>query len=170
MGQQLPRGPIDIPVEDRNPIDVVERIAGNRRYLYERNAECELTILSGGDWVDHRLCFNYLVDCEALQLTLMFEPRIPDRRLTEIFRLVARMNATTWLGHFDLWDEEQMVLFRYGMPLRDTRLIPAQCEDVIDLALEACNNFFPALQYVLWAGMDADDAVNACMFATTGEA
>lgn len=170
MGQHAPTKTVDTQFETRNPIDMVEWVANSRRCAYERNADCELTLLASGEWIDQRLCFNYLPDCEALQVTLMFEPRVPNRRMAEILRLIAKMNANNWLGHFDLWSEEQMVLFRYGLPLRGAQLTGAQCEDVIDLAMEACESFFPALQYVLWAGMDADDAVSACLFETVGEA
>ena len=61
-------------------------------------------------------------------------------------------------------------MFRYGVPMRGSELSSGQAEDIIDLALEACEMFYPALQYVIWSGMAANDAVNACMMETMGEA
>lgn len=156
--------------EDINPIDVVEAVLGERRSAYDRGSDFELTLFSGGRWTDHHVGFSYLPDSQALQVTLMFDLRVPDLRKAEVMHLLALMNAQNWLGHFDFWDEERTILFRFGMPLRGAPLCPAQCEDVIDLTLEACESFFPALQYVLWAGMSANDAAKICLFETQGEA
>ena len=170
MGQRATKDPAYDFVENPNPLDIIEQTAENQRFPYERNADCELILLSGGKWTDQRLCFTFLPDCEALQLMLIFEPRVPERHIEEVLRLIARMNANNWLGHFDYLSDEQLVLFRYGMPLRDSDLTVAQSTDLIELALEACDSFFPALQYVLWGGMKADDAVSASLFETAGEA
>jgi len=171
MGQDSPARNFDTHSDyEINPLDVVEAVLGSRRYAYDRGADFELTLFSGGKWTDYQLGFSYLPESEGLQLTLIFDPRIPAARNTEIMRLLALMNAQNWLGHFDYLDEERAILFRCGIPLRGAQLSEAQCEDMIDLTLEACETFFPALQYVLWAGMSASDALAACMLETKGEA
>ena len=119
---------------------------------------------------DFRLAINYLRDCQALQLMLLFDPKVPDTRQAEVLRLLAQANSRNWLGHFDWWKEERAVMFRYGLPLRGASLAARQCEDVIDLALEACEMFFPALQYVLWSGLGAEEAIRLCQMQTVGEA
>jgi len=155
---------------ESNPIDMIEQITAARDWPYERESDAELTLFSGGKWTDFRLGFNYLADCDAVQLTLMFEARVPEPRQNEVFHLLALVNARNWLGHFDWWEEERAVMFRYGVPMRGSEMSSGQAEDIIDLALEACEIFFPALQYVLWGGMPASEAVNACMMETMGEA
>ena len=37
-------------------------------------------------------------------------------------------------------------------------------------ALEACEAYFQAFQFVVWSGMDAQSAVDAVLFETVGEA
>ena len=171
MGQDSPARNFVTQAERRiNPIDVVEAVLRARAYAYERAADDQLSLISGGNWTDYRIGFNYLPDCEGLQITLLFDPRVPERRAGEVMLLLALINAQNWLGHFDFWDEERVIAFRYGMPLRGARLSRAQCEDMLDLTLETCEAFFPALQYVLWAGMSARDAVRACLLETKGEA
>jgi hypothetical protein len=155
---------------EANPLDVIEQMIAVREWPYDRETDTELTLFSGGKWTDFRLGVNYLTDCNAIQLTLMFEARVPDHRQNEMFHLLALANGRNWLGHFDWWQEERAVMFRYGVPMREAELSMAQAEDMIDLALEACEMFFPALQYVLWSGMTASEAVNACMMETMGEA
>ncbi len=156
--------------QNSNPIDMIEQVSAIRDWLYERESDVELTLIGGGKWTDFRLGFNYLTDCDAVQLTLMFEAKVPEARQGEVFHLLALVNARNWLGHFDWWEEERVVMFRYGVPMRGAALSAGQAEDIIDLALEACEIFFPALQYVLWGGMPAGQAVDACMMETIGEA
>ena len=43
-------------------------------------------------------------------------------------------------------------------------------EDLLDIAVEACERFFPAFQFVIWAGKTAREAIDAAMFETAGEA
>jgi len=156
--------------QESNPIDMIEQVSVVRNWPFERESDDELTLIGGGKWTDFRLGFNFLRDCDAIQLTLMFDVKIPETRQNEVFHLLALVNSRNWLGHFDWWEEERVVMFRYGAPMRGAEMSPGQAEDIIDLALEACEIFFPALQYVLWGGMTANESVNACMMETIGEA
>lgn len=153
-----------------NPLDMVEAVCGRRDWTCERGDEDALTLFSGNKWTDFRLAINYLQDCRAIQLMLLFDSKVPETRQAEVLRLLALANSRNWLGHFDWWEEERAVMFRYGLPLRGASLAARQCEDVIDLALEACELFFPALQYVLWSGLAADEAIRLCQMQTIGEA
>lgn len=171
MGRNSPaRDYLGQATQDIHPMDVIEQVSSTRDWPCERESDDSLTLFCGGRWTDFRFGFNYVTDCEAVQLTMMFEPKVPEQRQAEVLRLLALINARNWLGHFDWWAEERAVMFRYGLPLREAYLTAGQCEDMIDLALEACDIFFPALQYVLWAGMAADAAIEACVMETQGEA
>jgi hypothetical protein len=62
-------------------------------------------------------------------------------------------------------------LFRNGLLLTGgAQATEAQCEALIDLALDACERYFPAFQFVIWAGKSADDAMRSCLIETMGEA
>ena len=45
-----------------------------------------------------------------------------------------------------------------------------QVEVLLSSALEACESYFQAFQFVVWSGVDAHRAVEAVMFETVGEA
>ena len=45
-----------------------------------------------------------------------------------------------------------------------------QCEALLATALEACERYFPAFQFVVWAGKSAREALDAAMFETSGQA
>ena len=46
----------------------------------------------------------------------------------------------------------------------------AQCETMLAAALHACERYYPAFQFVVWAGKTAAEAMSAAMFDTEGEA
>jgi len=46
----------------------------------------------------------------------------------------------------------------------------AQCESMLCQAIQACERYFPAFQFVVWAGKSATEAMDAAMFDTSGEA
>ena len=46
----------------------------------------------------------------------------------------------------------------------------AQGEAMLAGAITACERYYPALQFVVWAGKSAPDAMSAAMFDTEGEA
>jgi hypothetical protein len=41
---------------------------------------------------------------------------------------------------------------------------------MIQLALAACERYFPALQFVIWAGRSAGEALDSSLLETMGEA
>ena len=45
-----------------------------------------------------------------------------------------------------------------------------QCEAVLSTALDACERYYPAFQFVVWAGKTARQALDAAMFNTVGHA
>jgi hypothetical protein len=86
-------------------------------------------------------------------------------------QLIASVNEQMWVGHFDLWTKDGMVMFRHALVLAGG-LEPSddQCKSVIGTALDSCERYFPAFQFVLWAGKSAREALDATMFETSGEA
>jgi hypothetical protein len=45
-----------------------------------------------------------------------------------------------------------------------------QVEVLLSSALEACEQYYQAFQFVVWSGMDAKAAMDAALFETVGEA
>ena len=88
-----------------------------------------------------------------------------------IRQLLTLANEKLWLGHFDLWSDEDLPVFRYGMPARESALPSLEMiEDVIDISVGECERFFPAFQFVVWGGKKPADAMMAALLETEGEA
>ena len=154
-----------------NPLDVVERIAAINDWSFERAGDDEITMLVAGKWTDYQVSFTWMDDIEALHLACAFDLKVPERRRDEVQQLIALINEQLWVGHFDLWTQDGMVMFRHALVLAGgVEATGRQCEALLGSALEACERYFPAFQFVVWAGKTAREALDAAMFETSGEA
>lgn len=154
-----------------NPVDTVERMAATHDWSFARSSEDEVTLVIAGKWTDYQISFTWMGDIEALHLACAFDLKVPERRRTEVLELVTRVNEQLWVGHFDLWANDGLVMFRHALLL--TGGIEAsgpQCESLLSTALEACERYYQAFQFVMWAGKSARDALDSIMFETMGEA
>jgi hypothetical protein len=158
--------------DSRNhPLAVVEDIAADNNWSFERSGEDEVTIVSKGQWTDYQLSFTWMTEIDALHLACAFDMKIPMPRKSEVQRLIASINEQLWIGHFDLWTHTGMIMYRQALVLPGgLTASTAQCESMVTTAIHACERYFPALQFVVWAGKSANEAMSAAMFDTEGEA
>ena len=157
--------------EHVNPVDVVERMAATHDWSFARASEDEVTLVVAGKWTDYQVSFTWMSNIEALHLACAFELRVPQARRNEIVELVAKVNEQLWVGHFDLWFDDGLVMFRHALLLTGgIAASGAQCESALGTGLEACERYYQAFQFVLWAGKSPAEALDATMFETSGEA
>jgi len=154
-----------------HPLDVVERLAAEHDFTFDRDHEDEIAISTTGALAEYHIAFTWLEDVEAVHIACAFDLKVPERRRAEILSLVSMINEQLWVGHFDLWSREHVVMFRHALVLAGGA--PAsgrQCGALLDSAVEACDRFYQAFQFVVWAGKSAKDAFEAAIFETEGEA
>ncbi len=159
------------PDRAEHPVDVVERLAALRDWSFDREDEDEISISVEGGAADYHVAFTWLADLEALHVGCAFDLKVPDRRHTAMHSLVALINEQLWIGHFDIWSHENVVMFRHSLLMAggadpDGR----QCEAILKTAVAACDRYYQAFQFVLWAGKSAREALDGAMFETEGEA
>ena len=155
----------------QHPLAVVEDIASDNNWAFERSGEDEVTIVSKGDWTDYQLSFTWMSEIEALHLACAFDMKIPEARKGEVQRLIAAINEQLWVGHFDLWTHTGMIMHRQALMLPGGLIASsAQCKSMLAGAIHACERYFPAIQFVVWAGKSTTEAMAAAMFDTEGEA
>jgi hypothetical protein len=153
-----------------NPLEVVEHLAAGNNWPFERAGEDEVAIIVTGRWTNYQISFTWMSDIEALHLACAFDMRIGELRLAEVHQLVALINELLWIGHFDIWQKNGVVMFRHALVLAGVNASGRQCEAVLGAALDACERYFPAFQFVVWAGKSAREAMDSAMFETSGEA
>jgi hypothetical protein len=163
---------IDLSGDQRlNPLDVVERLAAGHDWSFERASDDEITILSVGRWTDYQISFTWMCEIEALHLACAFDLKVPETRRAEVQQLISQVNEQLWVGHFDLWPQDGIVMFRHALVLAGgVDASNSQCEALLGSALDACERYFPAFQFVVWAGKGAREALDCAMFETAGEA
>jgi hypothetical protein len=163
---------IDLAEQTRgNPLEVVERLASTNDWSFERAGEDEITILVTGKWTDYQVSFTWMYDIEALHLACAFELKVPERCRAEVQQLISLINEQLWVGHFDLWVQDGIVMYRHALVLAGgVEASGRQCEALLSTALDSCERYFPAFQFVVWAGKPAREALDAAMFDTAGEA
>jgi hypothetical protein len=115
--------------------------------------------------------YTWMFDIEALHLACAFELKVPERCRGEVQQLISMINEQMWVGHFDLWTQDGLVMYRHALVLTGgVEASGRQCEALLATALEACERYFPAFQFVVWAGKPARVALDATMFDTQGQA
>ncbi|MGC1359380.1 MAG: YbjN domain-containing protein [Xanthobacteraceae bacterium] len=153
-----------------NPLEVVEHLAAGNNWPFERAGEDEVAIIVTGRWTNYQISFTWMSEIEALHLACAFDMRIGELRLPEVLQLVSLINEQLWIGHFDIWQKNGVVMFRHALLLAGVNASGRQCEAVLGAALDACERYFPAFQFVVWAGKSAREAMDSAMFETAGEA
>ncbi len=165
---------ISLAYEDEpvlNPLDLVEQFATANDWAFDRRSDDELAAEVPGRWCNYSLYFAWREDMGAMHFTCAFDMKVPDLKRQLIFELLGLVNEKLWLGHFGLWEDEAVPMFRHTSLLRGTPgAVPEQVEDLVDIAVSECERFYPAFQFVIWGGKSPREAMEASMLETQGEA
>lgn len=159
------------PDRDVNPVDMIEQVASFNDWAFERSGDDEINITVSGMWADYNVSFSWMEDFEALHLACAFDIKVPDRRVPETTRLLSLINEQLLIGHFDLWAGEGAIMFRQALLLNGgAEPTGEQLECLLVSAIEACERYFQAFQFVVWTGHDAKYALECALFETEGTA
>jgi hypothetical protein len=161
----------DMAEREANPVDAVEHMAEANDWVFDRTGEDEITISVSGGHTDYHVSFTWMEEIEGLHLACAFDFKVADRRRGEILELLARVNEQLWIGHFDLWAKEGVVMFRQTLVLSGgSDVSHSQIEVLLRTAVETAERYYPAFQFVVWAGKSATEALDAVLLETAGSA
>lgn len=154
-----------------SPLDVLEQVVTANDWAFDRPNDEELAVQLPGQWCDLNVFIAWEEALSTLQLTVNLQMRAPAGKRSAVCELLALINEKVWMGHFSIWREEGLIVFRHALPMRG-RLgpSPAQMEDLVRNAIDECERFYPAFQFVVWSGKAPEEAMAAAMFDTVGEA
>ncbi|MGN7611998.1 YbjN domain-containing protein [Magnetococcales bacterium HHB-1] len=157
-------------LSEHNPIAFIEEYMLTQDLECERTDEFDLWVDIKDQWGDQKLWVVYHDDSEFLQFNCYLNLKIPKRCIASVAETMLHMNEQLWLGHFEIWWEERVPLFRVVHALRGSEFSPEQLEDILVSIAQETNRFYPALQWVIWGGRQPKEAVRAALFETEGEA
>lgn len=153
-----------------NPINVLQAVALENGWPFEEHGGDEITLSVRGRHTDYRVFFTWMQPLEVFHVACVFDLNVPEPRRIELQQLVACINERLWFGHFDVWTPDGTVLFRQALLLVGGVTASAhQCEVLLGTALDSCERYFPAFQWVL-VDRSASDAIAAVSVEVAGEA
>lgn len=131
----------------------------------------ELTGEIQGSWTTYTLKCLWRGDDDVLQVIALPDIRVADDKRATAHELLALVNEQMWLGHFDMWSNGGTLLYRNATLLGDEGLLSVdQAQALVEMAVEECDRFYPAFQFVLWGDKSPRDALAAAMVDAAGEA
>ncbi len=162
---------IEYFVRDENPVDLIEQVAAGHDWEFERSGDNEINIAVAGDWADYTVSFSWMEDFETLHAACAFDLKVPERRTGEVMKLLSLVNEQLLIGHFDLWAREGVIMYRQTLLLNGgAEPTGQQLECLLSSAVESCERYYQAFQFVIWAGRSAQEALDGAMFETLGNA
>lgn len=155
-----------------NPLDNVEMLFGENGWPYERMGSEEICATITGQWCEYHLRFFWREEGRILQMACMFDMKVPESKQAAIYETLSRINERVWIGHFETWADEGVLMFRQANMVNEMDEPTGQnmCTDLVETALRECERFYPVFQFVMWAGKTPVEAIEAAMLETMGEA
>lgn len=149
---------INLYDEVSNPIDGLEDIMLRNDWVFERRTEEELSVQVSGKMGEYRLGFVWQEEFSAIQFICAPDLRIHADHYDEACQIINNINASLWLGHFDIAvinkgteDKILQTIQSSSIPcFRHTTLMRGQVEgsgvepmeDLIDVALAECERYY----------------------------
>lgn len=152
-----------------NPIDLVEEVVTANEWPFDRTSEDELAFKVSGRWCTYQLYCMWHSSLNAMLFAGRADLTSPEKVPVELYRLLAMVNALTWLGHFDLSPDRLELTFRQTMLLRGGGSTE-QLEDLVEISVNEYERFYPAFRFVLDQEYSAEEAIKAALVEVVGEA
>ena len=157
--------------EDAHPLDVVESLAASHAWEFDRVTQDQIAMAVEGQWRTYALTLAWSPQDETLRLICTFEMEPPAGRMGELYDVLNRCNDMVWTGAFTWWDEQRLMVWRYGLCLAGGQVAgPEQIDVLIAQAVMASERFYPAFQLVTWAGHTPADAMKVAIAEAYGRA
>lgn len=161
----------DFDSEDLHPIDIVETLAEERSWDFDRIADDQIAMAIEGSWRTYSVTLAWSARDESLRLICAFDMAPPARRVAALARTMCLANDRCWSGAFVLWREQKLMGYRYGLNLAGgAHATTAQITDMVRAAVAACERFYPAFQLVAWGGETPEKALGIAMTEAYGRA
>ena len=159
--------------EDGGPVDVLESYFDAHGWTSERVGPDEVIATVPGSWTQYELRGVWREADRVLQFLALPDIRVAADKRPAIYETIGLVNEQLWLGHFELWSSNGMLLFRHAALLdlaADAPLTAEQAGTLVEAAVDECERFYPVFQFVLWGGKSPADAIAAALIETHGEA
>ncbi|MEM6908663.1 MAG: YbjN domain-containing protein [Pseudomonadota bacterium] len=157
--------------EDAAPVEMLVALFEARGWACETVSDEEMSGEVQGSWAKYQLRAIWRSADNVLQFLCLPDIRIADEKRQRAYELLSLINEQIWLGHFDIWSSGDVLLYRHGALLSDDGMLSiAQAQALVESAIDECDRFYPAFQFVLWGDKPPREALDAAMVDAAGEA
>jgi hypothetical protein len=157
--------------QDAAPVEMLAALFEAHGWTTEQVSEDEVTSEVPGAWTTYQVRGIWRVEDKVLQILCLPEIRVPDGKKREAYELLGRINEQLWLGHFDMWSQGGVIIYRHGLVLGDDGMLSIDMAQLaVETAISECDRFYPAFQFVLWGDKSPRDALDAALVDAAGEA
>ena len=157
--------------EDAAPVDMLAALFDAHGWACEFVNDDEICGEIPGSWTTYQLRAIWRREDQVLQLLCLPEIRVPEPRKRAALELLALINEQLWLGHFDIWSQGGVLLYRHGLMLAEDGLLSLSVAQMaVESAIAECDRFYPAFQFVLWGDKNPREALDAALVDAVGEA
>lgn len=168
----MPSAPAGLDsIDDLHPIDVVEALAEQHEWEFDRVTEDQIAMAVEGQWRTYSLTIAWNANDDTLRLICTFELDPQPERVPALFDLLNRCNDMVWTGAFTWWAEQKLIVWRYGLVVGSEQMVlPEQIDRIIAVAVSASERFYPAMQLALWSDESPAEAMKVAMTESFGRA
>lgn len=160
-----------LDADDIHPIDLVEHIASHHAWEFDRIAEDQIAMAVVGQWRTYAITLAWSEVDETLRLICTYEMEPPVQRMPQVYEMLNAVNDQCWAGNFTWWDEQKLMVYRYGLVMAGVQGAgPEQVDTMINAAVTACERYYPAFQLVTWAEQTPKQALGVAMSEAYGRA
>lgn len=160
-----------LSTEDLHPIDIVETLAEHNDWEFDRVTDDQIAMAVEGQWRTYSLTLAWSAQDETLRLICTFEMEPPAHRMGDLYDVLNRCNDLVWNGAFTYWQEQKLMVWRYGLCLAGGQVAGSeQIDRLIASAVMAAERFYPAFQLVSWADRSPADAMKVAIAEAYGRA
>ncbi len=159
------------PADDAAPVEMLTALFEAHGWPHDQVSDDEVSVEIPGSWTTYQLRAVWRVEDRVLQLICLPDVRVGEEKRRVAYELLAMINEQLWLGHFDIWSQGGVLLYRHGLMLgNDGMLGLDMAQMAIESAIAECDRFYPAFQFVLWGDKGPREALDAALVDAMGEA
>lgn len=130
-----------------DPINIVESIAIDKEWDFDRLADDHIAMAVDGMWQAYAITLFWSSSEETLRMICSFEFSPQADRVPVILDAINSINDYCWSGSFTLLQDQEMILFRYGLVLVGGSIVTRdQIEHLVASAVGSCDSYFPVIQ------------------------
>ena len=157
--------------DEIHPIDIVEHLAESHAWDFDRIGDDQIAMAVEGQWRTYSITLAWSAYDETLRLICTFEMEPPKEKLPALYETLNAVNDRCWVGSYTYWDDQKLMVYRYGLMLSGSQVAsPEQIDMMITAAVQGSERYYPAFQLVVWGDQTPAQALEVAIAEAYGRA